>query len=86
MHNLISLKHISMSSVSPQKQKRVQVNNFSEYSVSSCPSYQNLRFSTSPCHSHQKNQVSDSFSPSTDDLLSTKTNMMPIPVSDELGQ
>ena len=81
MHKLISLKHISVSSVSPQKQKRVQVRSFSE---SDCPNSPNLCFSVS--HRHQDNHFSDFYSSSTDAPISAEIDSMPIPVSDELRE
>ena len=81
MHKLISLKHISVSSVSPQKQKRVQVRSFSE---SYCPNSPNLCFSVS--HRHQNNHLSDLHSSSTDAPIPAEIDSMPIPVSDELRE
>ena len=83
MHKLISLKHISVSSVSPKKQKRVQITNYSE---SSCPNSPNLYFPVFHRHSRKNNLCSDFQLPSTSDSIVAEIDIMPIPVSDELRE
>ena len=83
MHKLISLKHISVSSVSPQKQKRVQITSYSE---SSCPNSPNLCFPVFHRHSRKNSICSDFQRPSTSDSIVADIDIMPIPVSDELRE
>ena len=79
MHKLISLKHISVSSVSPKQQKRVQI---TKYSEPSCPSSPKLCFSV--FHRYRSSNCADLQPSSTSDSEQANTEVMPIPVSDEL--
>ena len=79
MHKLISLKHISVSSVSPKQQKRVQI---SKHSEPSCPSSPKLCFSV--FHRYRSSNCADLQPSSTSDSEQANTEVMPIPVSEEL--
>ena len=81
MHKLISLKHIFVSSVSPKKQKRVQITNYSE---SSCPNSPKLCFPV--FHRHKNSIYSGVQRSSASDSGVADADIMPIPVSDELRE
>ena len=79
MNKLISLKHISVSSVSPKQQKRVQI---TKQSAPAYPTSSKLCFSD---FYHYRNCTGLQQS-STDDSEQENTEIMPIPVSDELRE
>ena len=79
MHKLISLKHIFVSSVSPKQQKRVQI---TKYSEPPCPNSPKLCFPV--FHRYRSSNCADLQPSSTSDSERANTEVMPIPVSEEL--